>query len=123
LPEAERDRLARAEVRLFEETARLKERATQDGRKEMERRLQGLMGFFRAQQIALRDMKLLFHPVDYFVFRGLSPDRCTGIEFLDSEPSSAAHERLQCSIERTIKAGDYSWVTMRIEDDGRVSYA
>lgn len=119
--DAERDRLARAEERLLEDAARLRERAKQDGRKEMERRLYGLIEFFRTQRIALRDMKLLFHPVDYVVFRGLSEGKCTGVEFLDGEPSSAAHERLQRSIEKTVEAGEYSWITMRIENDGRVS--
>jgi len=30
------------------------------------------------------------------------------------------HERLQRSIEQTINAGNYSWVTMRVDDRGRV---
>lgn len=118
--DAERERLARAEERLFVDAARLRERAQAAGRKEMQRRLRGLMAFFRRQRIVLHDMKLLFHPVDYVVFRGLSDGHCTAVDFLDCAPVSTAHERLQRSIERTIDAGEYSWITMRIEDDGRV---
>lgn len=40
-------------------------------------------------------MKLLFHPVEYVVFRRLGQRTCTTVEFLDSEPVSATHERLQ----------------------------
>ncbi|MDB6105349.1 MAG: Endonuclease related to archaeal Holliday junction resolvase [Gammaproteobacteria bacterium] len=119
--DAEYARLERAEERLFNDTARLREKAQEAGRKEMERRLHGLMSFFRRQRISLRDMKLLFHPVDYVVFHGLSDGRCSEVEFLDCEPVSTAHERLQQSIGKTIDAGNYSWITMRIADDGQVT--
>jgi len=114
--------LERAEERLDADSDRLREKAKQDGRKEMARRLRGLTKFFRSQRIDLHDMKLLFHPVDYVVFRGMSSDDCRSIEFLDCEPTSASHEKLQKSIERTIRAGNYSWTTMRIEDSGRVRF-
>ena len=118
--EAQRAALAQAQERLLEETARLREKAKQAGRREMQRRLRGLTSFFRRKRIALRDLKLLFHPVDYIVFRGLSSGACTAVELLDGAPASSAHERLQRSIERTVKGGNYSWVTMRIADDGSV---
>jgi predicted Holliday junction resolvase-like endonuclease len=114
-------RLQRSDDRLQEQADRLKEKAKQKGRLEMERRLNEVMSFFRRQRIALRDMKLLFHPVDYVVFRGLSEGECTAVELLDREPESAGHERLQRSIERTVDAGNYSWITMQIADDGKVT--
>jgi predicted Holliday junction resolvase-like endonuclease len=114
-------RLERAEDRLLNDTARLREQAQNAGRKEMQRRLRGLISFFRRQRISLRDMKLLFHPVDYVVFHGLSDGLCRQVEFLDCEPVSTAHERLQRSIEKTIDTGNFSWVTMRVADDGQVT--
>jgi predicted Holliday junction resolvase-like endonuclease len=113
--------LDRAEQRLLDQTERLKEKAQMAGRKEMERRLHDVTSFFRRQRIALRDMKLLFHPVDYIVFRGLSEGTCTAVELLDREPVSTVHERLQQSIEKTVDAGNYSWITMQIADDGQVT--
>jgi len=116
----ERAQLERIAERLAREAERLREQATEAGRKERERRLNGLTSFFRRQRIVLNDMKLLFHPVDYVVFRGLGRRACTAVEFLDCEPTSRTHERLQRSIEQTINAGNYSWVTMRVDDRGRV---
>jgi predicted Holliday junction resolvase-like endonuclease len=116
-----RERLELKEQRLSDDLDRLREKAQRAGRAEMQRRLKGLTSFFRRHDIALRDMKLLFHPVDYVVFRGLSDGLCTAVEFLDCEPVSIAHERLQRSIEKTIAAGEYSWITMRIADDGGVT--
>ena len=119
--DSERELLDRAKERLFDDTDRLREKAQRSGRIEMERRLKGLTAYFRRHDIALSDMKLLFHPVDYVVFRGLSDGECTAVDFLDCEPVSVSHERLQRSIERTIDAGDYSWITMHIADDGKVT--
>jgi len=116
----ERARLERSVERLERDVERLREEASEAGRRERERRLSGLMSVFRRERIALTDMKLLFHPVDYIVFRGLGRRTCTAVEFLDSEPISKSHERLQRSIERTIEAGNYAWVTMRVDDRGRV---
>lgn len=119
--EAARGRLDRAALKLEADIDGLRERAQEAGRHEMERRLRALTTFFRRSDIALRDLRLLFHPVDYVVFRGLSEGNCTAVEFLDCEPTSSAHERLQRSIEATINAGDYSWITMRIADNGDVT--
>jgi predicted Holliday junction resolvase-like endonuclease len=119
--DSERERLERSERRLNDEMDGLRARAQRAGRIEMERRLKGLTSFFGRHDIALRDMKLLFHPVDYVVFRGLSDGDCSAVEFLDGEPVSIPHERLQRSIEKTIDTGDYSWITMRIADDGGVT--
>lgn len=116
----ERARLERGAERLEQDTERLREQAIETGRRERDRRLNGLISFFHRRRIALGDMKLLFHPVDYVVFRGLGQRTCTAVEFLDCEPVSTTHERLQRSIERTVDAGNYSWVTMQIDDDGRV---
>lgn len=119
--EEEREKLARAEERLFGDEERLREMAQKEGRKEMERRLRSLTSFFRRQRIAVRDVKLLFHPVDYVAFRGLSEGSCSAVEFIDREPVSSAHDELQRSIEQSIRAGNFEWITLRIEDDGRVS--
>jgi len=113
-------KLERAEEALLEAAGRLRELARTDGQKERDRRLKSLMTFFRRRRIALRDMKLIFHPVNYVVFHGLSTGRCTAIEFLDSEPTSARHEQLQRSIQKTVDAGNYCWDTVVIDDDGRV---
>jgi predicted Holliday junction resolvase-like endonuclease len=88
---------------------------------EADRRLEAITAFFKSHDMAIGDIKLLFHPVDYVLFRGLSAGDCTAIEFIDRETVSTLHERLQRSIDTAIKAGHVSWLTVRIGDDGRVS--
>ena len=114
-------RIQRAEQKLEDDAERLREQAQSAGRREASRRLKQVAAFFRSNRIELGDLKLLFHPVDYVVFRGLSDGRCTAVELLDREPASRAHERLQRSIQRTIDAGRCHWITMQIGDDGQVN--
>lgn len=115
------ERLGRAEDRLAADAGRLRDAARELGRRARDRRLRRLISFFRQRRIVLADLRLIFHPVDYVAFRGLSAQRCTAVELIDRKPSSRAHERLQRSIERSISTGDVDWVTLRIHDDGCVS--
>ena len=119
--DSQREQLARSEERFQGAMEELRERARRRGRLEMERRLRRLISFFKGHRIDLHDLKLLFHPVDYVVFRGMSKDTCSAVHFLDCEPASRTHEILQRSIEKTISAGNVSWITMRISEDGRVN--
>jgi predicted Holliday junction resolvase-like endonuclease len=118
--EDERAAYERARERLDRETERLQERARAAGRLEMERRLARVTTSFKKCGINVRDLKLLFHPVDYLSFTGLHARNCTGVELIDRAADSKVRERLQASIERTISNGNVSWCTVRIADDGQV---
>ena len=106
--EAAWKRLLRAEERFSEDESHLREKATVAGRLEANRRLESIAAFFRRHNIDIGDIKLLFHPVDYVSFRGLSVGGCTAIEFIDREPLSKTHERLQ----RRLRAA-LNWETSR----------
>ena len=116
-----RERLARAQDRLANDEDRLREQARTEGHLEIQRRLRSLTSYFRKRRIEIRDVKLLFHPIDYVAFRGLTNGRCTAVEFLDREPDSARHEKLQRSFDTALRAGNVEWVTMRIAEDGSVT--
>ncbi len=67
-----------------------------------------------------RDVKVLFDPVTYVVFRGLSTNTLTGIELIDEEPTSSARETLLRSIEAAIQKGNVGWATWRVSETGMV---
>ena len=115
------ERIERARTRLADQEGAIREAAVEKGRLEMKRRLGSIARFYRRQRIELEDLKLVFHPVDYVAFRGLADRRCTRVEFIDCLARSNRQERLQKSLDRVLRAGDYSWITMRVADDGRVS--
>ena len=119
--EDERNAVSRARERLDTDRAKLKAKATEQGQKERDRRLRNLTGFFRKSRIEVKDLKLIFHPVDYVSFVGLSKETCTRVELIDREPDSRQRERLQKSLEGTIQAGNVTWSTVRIDDSGAIS--
>ncbi len=75
---------------------------------------------FIGRGISPRDVKVLFDPVRYVVFRGMTANDMTGIELIDNEPTTTTHERLVCSIGDAIKKGNVDWATWRVTDAGRV---
>jgi predicted Holliday junction resolvase-like endonuclease len=115
--------LQAAQERFEQQEAEMRERATRDGRLEADRRLRALTRFFRRHGIEIPEVKLLFHPVDYVCFRGMGTGICSAVEFIDREPISAAHEKLQRSIETSLKSGNIRWLTVRIGDNGGVTYS
>jgi predicted Holliday junction resolvase-like endonuclease len=111
----------RARDRLEADRDAIRQRQVARGRREMRRRLEGLTRFYRRRRIALEDLKLVFDPVDYVAFRGLGERQCTSIEFIDCEATSRRQERIQRSLSHALEAGNVSWVTMRVADDGNVT--
>lgn len=118
----ERERFALAEERVDDKEDELKERARTEGRKAAKKRLRSFMPFFAKQNIDARDIKVLFHPVDYVAFRNLSIKECTEISFIDRYADSKEKDRIQTSLAATIKLGNIEWITLRILDNGNVIF-
>jgi predicted Holliday junction resolvase-like endonuclease len=66
------------------------------------------------------DVKVIFDPVEYLVFHGLTKEHCTLIELVDHPAETKSHERVQESLQRSIKSGNVEWQTFRIQTDGRI---
>lgn len=116
----ERARLERCAERFDAREAEIREEARRLGQMEARRRLREIAPFFVARKIDPQDVKLLFHPVEYVVFRGMQTDRCASVDFIDHPARSRERERIQRSLNHAIKAGNLEWQTFRIGDDGRV---
>lgn len=116
----ERARLERCAERFDVREAEIREEARRLGQMEARRRLREIAPFFVARKIDPQDVKLLFHPVEYVVFRGMQTDRCASVDFIDHPARSRERERIQRSLDHAIKAGNLEWQTFRIGDDGRV---
>jgi len=54
------------------------------------------------------------------VFHGLTKDHCTLIELVDHPAETRPREKIQNSIERVIKGGDFEWQTFRVQTDGSI---
>ena len=102
-----------------EEQMRVAARAK--GRRAAQRTIRKLDRIFAPLRLHADDAKVLCHPVDYVVFKGMNstPERfVTGIALIDREKSDAKGRQLQRTIEKTIEHEHYEWITLRIAADG-----
>lgn len=102
-----------------ENAMRLKARAK--GRRAAQRAIRKLDPIFAPLRLHADDAKVLCHPVDYVVFKGMNstPENLTtGIVLIDREKSDAKERQLQRSIEKAIEREQYEWITLRIGADG-----
>ncbi len=98
----------------------IREQARRMGQVAARKRLKKLAPFFADQRIAAKDVKVLFHPVEYVVFFGLSEKDCSTVEFVDRPADSRSRERIQTSIRHALEEGNLAWQTYRVTDEGRV---
>jgi predicted Holliday junction resolvase-like endonuclease len=116
----DQDRLDRQIEKFDEREIDIRDEARRLGQSEARRKLREIAPFFVAKRIDPHDVKLLFHPVEYIVFRGMQADRCASVDFIDHPATDRSREKIQRSLEQAIKAGNLEWQTLRIGEDGRV---
>ena len=117
----ERDKLALAQDRFVEVEDRLRAKAREEGQALARRKLKGLLPFFTKRRLAPQDIKVLFHPVEYIGFKGMTQGACSAIELIDRPPSSKQHGRLQDSIHTAVAKGRVEWQTYRVDRAGTIS--
>jgi predicted Holliday junction resolvase-like endonuclease len=114
------ERLRKQTEQFAELEEAIQEKATRRGQMRATRRLRKMAPFFVQREIVPQDVKVLFHPVEYIVFRGLSNSACTSLLFVDHPPESRGRELLQISLKRAINSGNFEFQTFRVETNGRV---
>jgi predicted Holliday junction resolvase-like endonuclease len=119
----EEARLARLEEKLEEREREIRERAREAGRQNAMRVVKKFDPVFTPRRLNPDDAKVVFHPIDYLVFKGMkgAGGFMRSILLLDRQGTSAAHRSTQRSIERVIERGHYEWQTLRVGDDGAIT--
>jgi predicted Holliday junction resolvase-like endonuclease len=112
-------RFERQEVNFADDEGDIREEARRQGQLEARRKLREIAPFFVARKIDPQDVKPLFHPVEYIVFRGMQTDRCASVDFIDHPATNRDREKIQRSMQHAIEAGNLEWQTFRIGEDGR----
>jgi hypothetical protein len=78
---------------------------------------------FHPQKLNLDYAKVIFHPEDYLVFNGKKDSNVDGLKnifLLDSEKRTKEGKKIQKSIMKAVDKGNYEWITLRVENDGKV---
>jgi predicted Holliday junction resolvase-like endonuclease len=119
--QAESERLDKVEERIEARQGQVREQAKEKGRSQAMRLVRKIDPVFTPRKLNPDDAKVIFHPIDYIVFKGMSSgNSIRSIVFLDRQSPSKRHRQLQGSIEHTIERERYEWVTLRVQDDGKI---
>lgn len=117
---AEHDRLNQQIEKFDEQEDKIREAATQRGQRKAARQLRKLSPYLYDQAANPKDVKVIFDPVEYLVFHGLTKGHCTLIELVDHPAASKAQEKVQSSIDQAIKGGNFEWQTFRVQTNGSI---
>jgi len=113
--------LDRQEERLAEVEMALRQKAAAAGLRTAKRLLKKIDPVFSGAGYDPQDVKVIFDPVTYVVFNGMSRDNLRDIVLLARAPESTAAERLHASINRSIKNGNIEFRTLRVDDTGNLA--
>lgn len=114
-------RLDGVEERIDSAEEALREKARIVGRRSARLAVRRIDPVFAPRRLNADDAKVLFHPVDYVVFRGMKEQgTIREIILLDGETRAPDRIRVQKSIEKVIEMGNYEWLTVRVQEDGTV---
>lgn len=112
-------RVSRAEENFEERRADLQARSREAALRRLRRELPRYDPVLSCHGYYPKDAKCLFDPVDFVIFHGLHVrGRIQEIVLLDHPPQSGRRERIQASLERTIRRGNIEWRTIRVGSDG-----
>lgn len=119
--ERENEKIDSLEEKISEMESELREKAREKGRRIAERVIKKIDPIFFPRKLNPDDAKVIFHPIDYVVFNGMkSKEPMKNIVLLDRETRISAHKKIQRSIETVINHERYEWLTIKVEDDGKV---
>jgi predicted Holliday junction resolvase-like endonuclease len=122
--EDENSRLERREDSLESREGLLRDRARQRGRISAQKAAKKIDSVFTPLRLNPDDAKVIFHPVDYLVFKGMNSidgdGRIKSLILLDRHEKHEDHKKLQKSVERAVERCRYDWLTLRIQDDGKI---
>lgn len=112
------------EEKILEKIESTKEAARTVGRKNADKLVRKLDKIFLPLKLNCNDCKVIFHPIDFIVFNGMNNNHgdCTIKEILliDKNNKSGQYLQIQKSIANAIQTKNYDWLTLRVENDGKI---
>lgn len=114
-------KLERAETKLnkIEESLRLA--AASAGRKAAKKLLRKIDPSFSGAGYDPQDVKVLFDPITYIVFDGMSRTKLSEVILVAAEPQNKQSEDVQKSIEKTVRNGNYEFKVLQVDGEGKIS--
>jgi predicted Holliday junction resolvase-like endonuclease len=117
---AAEQRLERAEEKLAEMEADLREQAAVAGLRTAKKLLKKIDPVFSGAGYDPHDVKVILHPVTYVVFNGMSQGKVRDIVLLAKNPEDKGSEKIQASIGKAVRGGNFEFRTLHVDNDGKV---
>ena len=121
--DASAERIDRAESKVMDEEAAVREKAREKGRRQALSAARKLDPVFHPNKSNPDDAKLMLHPVDFLIFNGMKQGDIRNLVLFDRQVKSKEEKSLQKSIEKTVARENYEFVTMQISEEGDVEYS
>jgi predicted Holliday junction resolvase-like endonuclease len=119
--EKDEGRLEKAQERFQELRGEIREQARERGRRQLPKLLKKADSIFSRRGYFPQDAKALFDPIDFIVFDGMNQkDRVRRIVLFDGPADGRVRETVQRSTRRAVKAGNYEWRTVKVDEDGKI---
>jgi predicted Holliday junction resolvase-like endonuclease len=119
----QQDKYTYLEQEIKDGESHIERRYRNEGRKQALKKIKKVDKVFIKRNIDPRDVRLIFNPVEYIAFKGLTDDEeIRSISFLTRHIESRKHELAIDSLDKTINKGNLEFVVIRIDDDGKISY-
>lgn len=117
-------RLEKMEESIKEKIEAAKIKAREAGRKSADKAVKKIDPVFYPLKLNPNDAKVIFHPIDFIIFQGMNNNKGDNsikqIILLDKGNKSGENLLIQRSIEKTIEAKKYEWLTLRVDNDGKI---
>lgn len=117
-------RLDKLEQKLLEKIEESKIAAREFGRKEADKQIKNIDTIFSPNKLNPNDAKVIFHPVDFLVFNGMNNSNgdatIKNLIFLDKNDKTGENAIVQKSIQKAIEKESYEWLTLRVEENGKI---
>ena len=118
----EKERLTELEEKLEEKKGELQQKAREKGRKLAQKAIRKIDPVFAPRRLNADDAKVIFHPIDYIVFKGMKDlVSIKDILLLDRETKDGNHRAIQRSIKKVVEHENYEWQTLRVQEDGKIN--
>jgi predicted Holliday junction resolvase-like endonuclease len=113
--------LEAAEQRLKDKGDEIRLKAQERGRKQLPAILKRCLPAICAHGYYPQDLKAIFDPIDFVVFDGMNlKGQVRRVVLFDGPAHDKAREKTQDSIRKVIRKGNYEWLTVKIDDQGKI---
>lgn len=114
----------RKEERWDEREDEIRRKAVEQGRKEAEKAvIKAISPKLKAMKFDPFDVKAIFNPVDFVVFKGMTKkDNVSDILFLSKSVKNPDLNQLRNQVKKAILSKSYEWQVVRISEDGKIGF-